>query len=512
MSTWDGERFIFGDNNLTRPNRPVDTLLENVLRSQQIYLQRHRGNRVSHTRLRVADELTEYLGDKTYASLNRVNFFSRLMWICPNMKEISLFFIARVGSSAPGDPSVKVKVWIELEGFGIQEATWTKGARYQEYVLRFEFDETTTPPPRPVLVQMKLWMQSDKVADETGITAIGKNEAPGMLEFNGLYPPASFPGPNSSTLHEKYTQIGAVNATHDHLVYVEEDIAILYPAQFYGLAVAQTGWLSYLQIKGFCYEEQYTPTVPPQSEFRAGLPITGQHMLAHAQRLHEIHLRPRLLDLGHQGQRVDMAEVWHYHEEWQYIRSESGFPWRDVLRAPVILDEPAPRIELSMLAIPYQLLESYVQGSSSKKLIEDGAVAQWEVKIELVKYALSPIETVIATVTDTVGYTHRPTDISGLWPVLTQLRWREFGFDGPRHPTLKEGLLYEQDQFLVERATVALDASAVDVSDLGAPLSLRVQMRQAAPASFSVTEPDLGEDPQYLGVLLTGLSVWARHG
>lgn len=512
MSTYDGERFIFGDDNLTRPGRPVDTLLENIMRSQQIYLMRHRGNRVGHCRRRAASGgLVNYLGDKTYASLHRVCFFSRLMWVCPNIKELSLFFTARVGTEAPSNPATKVEMWFELEGFGPpQGVVWETGPRYQEYELKFSFDEVA-PPTRPVLVQMRLWMKSEVVAkDGSALLASNIRRYPGEVQVSGLYPMPSFPGPNAGTQHERFTEAGDSERI-DHLVQLGTDSMIVYPPEPQGGGSYRTGWLSYLQIKGLFYEEEYTPAVPPQEDFRAGIPITGQHVLGHAQRLHEVHTRPRLLDFGHQGERVDLAEVWHYHEESQYLRSESGYPWRPVLRAPVILDEPAPRLEVCMLALPYQLLKAYTQGTSLARLAEDGAIVTWEIKAELVKYAISPAETVLMSQTQTVVFKHLPTDGSGRWPALTQLKWREFGADGPRHPTLKEGLLYEVDQVLITRLNLSFDGSAITEAMLAEPLSLRLSMRQAEDAVFSTTEPELGADPHNLALMLTGLTVWAHH-
>lgn len=509
MARFDGKQFKFCDEELAHEDGPEDTLLQHNLRSNLMFLTANAGNHHGWSPRRANNALDGVSGNKTFSSVASTVFWTRLVWVMPGAKSTSWSILGRVNSEAPTPPGpVDVKVTIEVEGFGTQTYTLDESADFTTHTLDFIFDES---PARPVLVSVRFWIKSSVI--EYGLTHIGGSTRiyPGELNFSGagFYPAQGFPGPDDDTYQEQMTTTAIVE--YDHIVYRNVDSMIVYPP---GVAPGTTsykkGWLSYLQVKGIFMDELYHDGALPKAAYRAKIPTRSA--LAMRQALGSVNIlkRPHCLSLGYRSEfRASMVETHHYHEDWIYVLSDSGFSEKKFWTETIMLKEPAPLIRLSMLYVPFYLMPSYAK-ADIEALNDDAAFVDWTLKCQLVSRGAT--DTVVIEHTEIFYEEHMPTDCSGVWPVMTQLRWREYGTDGPQHPTLKEGQLFAQDLELVRRRDFIIDARSLTLADISEPLLAKFYVQQNGVSQRAYTPPDQTHDARYLGFCIVGPTLWESHG
>lgn len=519
-------------------SRPLDTWLENAIRSQGLYCARP-GSQVSWSPICAeASQIEDKDATRPYASLAPGSILYLPWIVTPGLKRIELSALARCGIEGSGFSPLTT--WIELEG---QLTAFGLAGR----------GPALFAPPSGSYEQRDLSLDLVGTAPATAITNLrwvivsGKSgyslETPGdgaLKSLNRLDAGSSAstfyeddltdPAPNATSLDVRATFDGSSGAAFDHLTTRSEYEPVLFDGQRCTVRPVSggpvqspgrlgRGHLSYLQVKGCEIADFYEPTqfVREQRAYRAQVPIDARDEYQHLLTWRALHQRPRCLWIGPTGEvppADDSTTQWPpaYHRRFPLLQHDGE---SDPTRFFWLGFKPQtknPRLKLLLNVIPFARALG-VAAADLSALADLAPTCEWTVKIEVFQYQdgdISPAPLNSAT-RARQPLTHWPTDGGGGWAFLLQERIKALNiFQGDF--SNKEGMLFQEDLALVQRLEVDLQIAYDPAGAHPGPLMALVSLERD---NNTLVRPPVGDETYWdpsiadnLVISCVGATLW----
>ena len=521
---YEGGSFCAINNEALSADQPLDTFIDNALRSNSIWILNH-GSQVSYTsKSRHSDDLDSSDGIRPFASLDYSSVLN-VPWIYqPDLTSIDVSMIARVAGDDGSDPSGASKVTVRLSAPALDAETVEDLANTDDSTP--EFQGVTLSPltierelTAPFLGDLRLDLRSEvyglTTASSASLGILGGSRVRGTTNFyrdsdSGVV------RPDTTDLHIQITEApDDEGLRYDHLGATDDETMRVRPSGGSTILAespdgARRRRLSYLQLRGLEIRETFDGSagVLPGERYRALKPVEGQESSSHALANRAAARRWKCVHVGPQGDiNADSDPNWPdgYGYRFERLLSPNGASYDNLTLHSYMSDFSDPTIRVLMHLVPIH--KAYTVNSLDfGSLLENSSDCNWTFRVSVHQYQsnLAPVELVSKDFTD-VPLVHYPLDGRGLSAFLLTERHLQLGKAGGSQP-YKEGQLFKEDLSLLQRFDFSLEVPLTQPDERA--LIVRVD---AQPDDSSIVWGN-GEANNIsdLGLVLTGTTTWER--
>jgi hypothetical protein len=482
-SDYDGSNFCALDSEAVSGDQPLDTFLDNALRSNGVWLA-SRGSQVTWApHVAVSSDPSDGTGARPYASADWSSVLNVPWLIQPHLRGVTVAGVVRSagedGSTPSAAPLVTTRLQLPALGLEREESVTNTESTTPQFIAR-TFGELEVPQEvvAPFVTDLRLEARSRSYGPPLRTyTAPGTLPNPGaLIAVAGTYDDASagMVRPNDDTPHLFVTDVpDSEGVRHDHLAAFGGDTVLV---RTLGGRLRQSGpsgelrRLSYLQVRSLELTERYdgAEAVLSRGRYRPGRVVEGADEIAHALVNRRVHDRARCIWVGprgHDSSDTIFNRVNGYGPRFARLSAEPDGSPHQWFRASGYLDRDNGAVRMLVNALPTHA--SHSGGILTMEgLREASATAVWVFELEVLQYqdgALEPV--VVGGGSVELELTHWPLESSGTWAALASERWLEVNKAAPdeSHP-YKEGQLFAEDYGLLQlvdvRAPVTLSGSS----------------------------------------------------